>query len=181
MKYFLFIISLFCALGYTAAQYYYPYDSSNYYFEDAPSLIIQRDKIMGWYVSTPEGERISDYYKEIRPYSQGAAAVKDKVMGWCFINLSGDVFTDYYSEVDDFHEGYALVKDKVMGWTFINGQGSKLVSDYFDEAYPFHHGVALVKDKVMGWYLLNTAGKRITEYHKTPWDFRPAQPPRRPW
>ena len=102
-------------------------------------------------------------------------------MGWCFIDLSGKRFTEYYSDVDDFHEGYALVKDKVMGWTFINGQGKRLVPEYFDDAYPFHRGVALVKDKVMGWYLLNTAGKRITDYHKTPWDFKPAEPPRRPW
>lgn len=163
------------------AQYYYPYDSSNYYFDDAPSLILQKDRIMGWYVSDIDGTRISSYYEEIRPYSQGAAAARDKIMGWCFINLSGEKFTGYYEDVDDFHEGYALVRDKVMGWTFINGQGTKLVNDYFDEAYPFHRGVALVKDKIMGWYLLNTSGKRITDYHKTPWDFRPANPPRRPW
>lgn len=180
MKQIIFIITLVCAFASAGAQYYYPYDSSNYYY-DAPSLMIQKDRIMGWYVSDLEGNRISDYYQEIRPYSQGAAAVKDKIMGWCFINFSGQKFTDYYADADDFHEGYALVKDKVMGWTFINGQGNRLVSDYFDEAYPFHRGVALVKDKVMGWYLLNTAGKRITDYHKTPWDFKPATPPRRPW
>lgn len=181
MTHVLLIISLLCAFVSANAQYYYTYDTSNYYYDDAPSLIIQKDRIMGWYVSDLDGNRISDYYQEIRPYSQGAAAVKDKIMGWCFINLSGKRFTDYYTEVDDFHEGYALVRDKVMGWTFINGQGNKLVSDYFDEAYPFHRGVALVKDKVLGWYLLNTVGKRITEYHKTPWDFKPAQPQHRPW
>lgn len=102
-------------------------------------------------------------------------------MGWCFIDLTGKKCTDYYKEVDDYHDGYALVKDKVMGWTFIDGQGKRLCSDYFDEAYPFHRGVALVKDKVLGWYLLNTSGKRITDYHKTPWDFKAPTPPRRPW
>ena len=181
MKRLLILSLLFYAFLSMKAQYYYPYDNSNYYFDDAPSLILQKDRIMGWYVSNLDGERISDYYKEIRPYSQGAAAAKDKIMGWCFINLNGEKFTEYYKEVDDFHEGYALVKDNVMGWTFIDGQGNRLTNDYFDEAYPFHRGVALIKDKVMGWYLLNKSGKRITEYHNTPWDFRPADPPRRPW
>lgn len=182
MKPFIIISAILCAFFSAKAQYYYPYDSSNGYYDDTPSLIIQKDRIMGWYVSdTADGRRISDYYEEIRPYSQGAAAAKDKIMGWCFINLSGQRFSDYYAEVDDFHEGYALVKDKVMGWTFINGQGKRLVSDYFDDAYPFHRGTALVKDKVMGWYLLNRAGQRITDYHNSPLDFRPANPPRRPW
>ncbi len=181
MKRLITAISLLCAYAAANAQYYYPYDYSNYFYDDAPSLIIQNDRIMGWYVSDLDGNRISDYYAVIRPYSQGAAAAKDKIMGWCFINQAGQKITDYYEDVDDFHDGYALVKDKVMGWTFINGRGTRLVSDYFDEAYPFHRGVALVHDRVMGWYLLNTAGKRITDYHDNPRDFKPAAPPRRPW
>lgn len=182
MKRTLLILMFVCAFFAAHGQYYYPYDSSNYYFEDYPNLIIQKDKIMkSWYVSDLDGNRISDYYEQIRPYSQGHAAAKDKIMGWCFIDLSGKRSSDYYKEVDDYHDGYALVKDKVMGWTFINGDGKKLVSDYFDEAYPFHHGVALVKDKVMGWYLLNTSGKRITDYHKSPWDFKAPAPSHRPW
>lgn len=181
MKRLLIFIIAICALACAHAQYYYPYDSSNYYYDDAPSLIIQKDRIMGWYVSDMDGRHISDYYDDIRPYSQGRAAAKDKIMGWCFIDLSGRKCTDYYKTVDDYHDGFALVEDKVMGWTFINGRGDRLVSDYFDEAYPFHRGVALVKDKVMGWYLLNTAGKRISDYHSTPWDFRPPEPQHRPW
>ena len=81
MKQVLLIISLLCAFISANAQYYYPYDTSNYYYDDAPSLIIQKDRIMGWYVSDLDGNRISDHYKEIRPYSQGAAAVQDKIMG----------------------------------------------------------------------------------------------------
>ena len=164
------------------AQYYFPYDESCVYYDDAPALIIQRDRIMdGWYVSDFDGNRISDYYKEIRPYSQGAAAALDKIMGWCFIDTSGKRFTDYYRNVDDFHEGYALVEDKVMGWTFIDRQGKRLVNDYFKDAYPFHRGVALVQDKVMGWYLMDRSGRRISDYHDDPRDFRPASRPRRPW
>lgn len=181
MKLLISILTLLCAVASANAQYYYPYDESNYYYDDAPSLIIQRDRIMGWYVSTIDGNRISDYYQEIRPFSQGAAAVKDRIMGWCFINISGQRISDYYDTVDDFHEGYALVKDKVMGWTFINSRDDKLVADYFEEAYPFHRGVALVKDNVMGWYLLNTAGERISDYHSVPWDFKAPIPTHRPW
>ncbi|MCM1139657.1 MAG: WG repeat-containing protein [Muribaculum sp.] len=181
MKRLILSLIIACAISVAHGQYYYPYDSSNFYYDDSPSLIIQKDRIMGWYVSDMDGKRISDYYEEIRPFSQGHAAVKDKIMGWCFIDVTGKRCSDYYTEVDDYHDGYALVKDKVMGWTFIDGQGKRLVSDYYDEAYPFHRGVALVKDKVMGWYLLNTSGKRITDYHKTPWDFKAPTPPRRPW
>ncbi len=182
MKHLITIAMLLAAIIAADAQYYYPYDSSNYYLDDAPSLIIQKDPIMNsWYVSDLDGRRISDYYAQIRPYSQGAAAVRDHIMGWCFINLSGRRFSDYYDAVDDFHEGYALVKDKIMGWTFIDGTGRRLVNDYFKDAYPFHRGLALVQDHVMGWYLLNTAGRRITDYHDSPADFKPASRPRRPW
>lgn len=181
MKRLILSLIIVCAIAVARCQYYYPYDSGNFYYDDAPNLIIQNDRIMGWYVSDLEGKRISDYYAEIRPFSQGRAAAKDKIIGWCFIDLAGKKCSDYYKEVDDFHDGYALVKDKVLGWTFIDGNGKRLVSDYFVEAYPFHRGVALVKDKVMGWYLLNTSGKRITDYHKSPRDFKAPAPPRRPW
>ena len=40
MKNLILIISLFCAFAVADAQYYYPYDNSNYYYDDAPSLII---------------------------------------------------------------------------------------------------------------------------------------------
>jgi len=54
---------LVCAIFVAQSQYYYPYDSSNYYYDDSPSLIIQKDIIMGWYVSDIDGKRISDYYE----------------------------------------------------------------------------------------------------------------------
>ncbi len=135
MKRFLIFLFVLFSLAGARGQYYYPYDSSNYYY-DEPSLIIQKDKIMGWYVSDISGNRISDYYREIRPYSQGHAAVKDKIMGWTFINLSGKRCTDYYAEIDDFHDGYALVKDKVMGWYLMNKSG-KRVTDYHSTPWDF--------------------------------------------
>jgi len=182
MKHILFLAMLILAVGITGAQCYCHYDSDNFDFDEVPNLIIQKDRIMKkWYVSDIDGNRISDYYREIRPYSQGAAAACDQIMGWCFIDLSGKRFSDYYEEVDDFHEGFALVKDKIMGWTFIDGTGQKLVNDYFKAAYPFHRGVALVQDNVMGWYLMNTSGKRITDYHDSPADFRPARRPHQHW
>lgn len=160
----------------TTAQYYhYSHDSHDFYYDDTPQLILQHDPVMnGWYVADTEGKRISDYYSEIRPFSQGAAAAHDNIMGWCFIDLSGKRVTDYYEDVDDFREGCALVKDKIMGWTFINPKGERIVNEYFKEAYPFHRGVALVRDQVMGWYLLNRLGKRITDYHQSPRDLRRA-------
>ncbi len=178
MKRILFLAMLLLAVETIGAQSYYPYDSDNFYFDDVPDLIIQKDRIMKeWYVSDLDGNRISDYYREIRPYRHGAAAACDKIMGWCFIDLSGKRFSDYYAEVDYFHEGYALVKDKIIGWTFIDGTGRKLTDGYFKAAYPFLHGVALVQDNVMGWYLINHKGKRITDYHDNPADFRPARHP----
>lgn len=80
MKRFILSLMLVCAIFVAQSQYYYPYDGSNYYYDDSPSLIIQKDKIMGWYVSDIDGKRISDYYEDIRPFSQGHAAVKDKIV-----------------------------------------------------------------------------------------------------
>ena len=180
MKPLLILISILLGFLSIQAQYDYPYDSGNHYYDNTPRLIIQKSRIMGWYVSDINGNRISDYYEQIRPHRQGRAAALDKIMGWCFISLDGKRCTDYYLLVDDFHEGYALVKDKIMGYCFINRDGHRL-GDYYEEAYPFHRGVALVKDKIMGWYLLNNAGKRISDYHDLPRDFQPTRPPHRPW
>ncbi len=51
MKHIILIFILVCSIAPVNAQYYYPYDNSNFYFDDAPDLIIQKDRIMGWYVS----------------------------------------------------------------------------------------------------------------------------------
>lgn len=56
MKRFILSLMLVCAIFVAQSQYYYPYDSSNYYYDDSPSLIIQKDKIMGWYVSDIDGK-----------------------------------------------------------------------------------------------------------------------------
>ena len=133
MKPLLILISILFGFLSMQAQYDYPYDSGNHYYDNTPRLIIQKSRIMGWYVSDINGNRISDYYEQIRPYRQGRAAALDKIMGWCFISLDGKRCTDYYLLVDDFHEGYALVKDKIMGYCFINRDGHRL-GDYYEEA-----------------------------------------------
>ena len=94
MKHLITIAMLLAAIIAADAQYYYPYDSSNYYLDDAPSLLIQNDPIMNsWYVSDLDGRRISDYYAQIRPYSQGAAAVRDHI-SWAGASST--------SQADDF-------------------------------------------------------------------------------
>ena len=108
MKPLLILISILFGFLSMQAQYDYPYDSGNHYYDNTPRLIIQKSRIMGWYVSDINGNRISDYYEQIRPYRQGRAAALDKIMGWCFISLDGKRCADYYHLVDDFHEGYAL-------------------------------------------------------------------------
>ena len=89
MKPLLILISILFGFLSIQAQYDYPYDNGNHYYDNAPRLIIQKSRIMGWYVSDINGNRISDYYEQIRPYRQGRAAALDKIMGWCFISLDG--------------------------------------------------------------------------------------------
>ena len=126
MKPLLILISILFGFLSIQAQYDYPYDNGNHYYDNAPRLIIQKSRIMGWYVSDINGNRISDYYEQIRPYRQGRAAALDKIMGWCFISLDGKRCTDYYLLVDDFHEGYALVK--IKSWAIVSSIGTVIDS-----------------------------------------------------
>lgn len=169
MKHIIYILCFVAFFISANAQHNYPQGGVKGRNNHTIGLIIQYDRTMdAWYVLECDGKRISDYYEQIRPYSEGKAAALDKIMGWCFINTSGKRVTGYYAEVDTFREGHALVKDKIMGYTYIDSKGNRLVNDYFEEAYPFYRGTALVKDKIMGWYLLNKSGKRISEYHNSP-------------
>lgn len=183
MKRTLAIALLIVATTQVIAQYpQYPAHNNAGHYDYTPHHLIQYDRIMSaWYVTDCTGRRISDFYAQIRPYSEGKAAVLDHIMGWSFIDLKGKRISGYYAETGDFHNGYALVKDKIMGWTYIDSKGNRLVNQYFEEAYPFQQEVALVKDKIMGWYLINTSGKRISNYHNTPHELLPTTPPNQRW
>ena len=123
MKPLLILISILFGFLSMQAQYDYPYDSGNHYYDNTPRLIIQKSRIMGWYVSDINGNRISDYYEQIRPYRQGRAAALDKIMGWCFISLDGKRCTDYYLLVDDFHD-FIFMKgmhlSKIKSWAIVS-------------------------------------------------------------
>jgi hypothetical protein len=126
MKPLFILISILFGFLSIQAQYDYPYDSGNHYHDNTPRLIIQKSRIMGWYVSDINGNRISDYYEQIRPYRQGRAAALDKIMGWCFISLDGKRCTDYYLLVDDFHEGMHL--SKIKSWAIVSSIGTVIDS-----------------------------------------------------
>ena len=51
MKPLLILISILFGFLSMQAQYDYPYDSGNHYYDNTPRLIIQKSRIMGWYVS----------------------------------------------------------------------------------------------------------------------------------
>ena len=112
MKPQLILISILFGYLSMQAQYDYPYDSGNHYYDNTPRLIIQKSRIMGWYVSDINGNRISDYYEQIRPYRLGRAAALDKIMGWSFISLDGKRLNDYYLLEAELNERYANIKEK---------------------------------------------------------------------
>lgn len=102
MKPLLILISILFGFLSIQAQYDYPYDNGNHYYDNAPRLIIQKSRIMGWYVSDINGNRISDYYEEAYPFHRGVALVKDKIMGWYLLNTAGKRISDYHDSPRDF-------------------------------------------------------------------------------
>lgn len=136
MKPLLILISILLGFLSIQAQYDYPYDSGNHYYDNTPRLIIQKSRIMGWCFISLDGKRCTDYYLLVDDFHEGYALVKDKIMGYCFINRDGHRLGDYYEEAYPFHRGVALVKDKIMGWYLLNTAG-KRISDYHDSPRDF--------------------------------------------
>lgn len=68
MKPLFILISILFGFLSIQAQYDYPYDSGNHYHDNTPRLIIQKSRIMGWYVSDINGNRISDYHDSPRDF-----------------------------------------------------------------------------------------------------------------
>lgn len=59
MKPLLILISILFGFLSMQAQYDYPYDSGNHYYDNTPRLIIQKSRIMGWYVSDINGNALA--------------------------------------------------------------------------------------------------------------------------
>ena len=125
MKPLFILISILFGFLSIQAQYDYPYDSGNHYHDNTPRLIIQKSRIMGWYVSDINGNRISDYYEQIRPYRQGRAAALDKIMGVSFPSTVNDAPIITFSSTTST-KGMHL--SKIKSWAIVSSIGTVIDS-----------------------------------------------------
>ncbi len=88
---------------------------------------------------------IRPQYDDVKPFSEGLAAVK--INGrWGFVDTAGSlVVKPAYDDVQPFSQQRALVvKDGKYGYIDPSGQ-VVIEPQFFEEAYPFSNGLALIK------------------------------------
>ncbi len=117
-----------------------------------------------WEVARTNGEVLTHaQYLEIRPYSEGFAAVR---IGrkWGLIDTSGtEVVAPMYDDIGQFSEGMCAVK-LGLKWGYINGSGSTRIDHLYAVALPFFRGVAPVKLK-SSYGLIDREGKTIAKHN----------------
>jgi hypothetical protein len=115
-----------------------------------------------WAVARTNGQLITEQkYLEIRPYSEGFAAVR---IGrkWGFIDTAGtEVIAPVYDDVGIFSEGMCAVK-QALKWGYIGTNGQMVIAPQYILAQPFFRGVAPVRSKT-GYGLISTEGKTIVK------------------
>lgn len=100
---------------------------------------------------------IEPQFREVRPFSQGLAAVRKSRHSWSYINPAGEVVLEgKWSDALSFAEGLAAVetkKDGHDGWEYIDKQGKLAAAPVFgtqrnssrpDRARSFSEGLGLV-------------------------------------
>lgn len=104
-------------------------------------------------------------YDEIKPFSEGLAAVKrdDK---WGFVNMQGEeVIPCIYELVDEFSNGLAGVRTSKGRWGFINKNGSMVIKDKYLDVHPFSDGLAGVFSSYENsWGFIDTEGFLVIPY-----------------
>lgn len=115
--------------------------------EFSEGLAFVADQTGKYGVIDMQGNQISAFnYDDVRPYSQGYAAVKFGEL-WGYIDSNGnEVIRPAYSSASDFSE--SLAKVGVDGkFMYIDAQGNQQFDAKYDKAQDFSEGLAFVGDK----------------------------------
>lgn len=126
-------------------------------------------KSMCGFIDTNDGKvSIPLQYEEVRPFSEGLAAVQDGGK-WGYINKQGDLVIPYkYKKAYDFHEKLAFVKTD-DGYVIIDKQGNTIQHlpnyEYFGEM--FCEGLAVI-ERNGKWGYVDVYGNSTFDFKSTP-------------
>ncbi|MGE5362714.1 MAG: WG repeat-containing protein [Bacteroidota bacterium] len=132
------------------------YDFVGYFTEGAVPVNIKD----GWGFLDMDGRFIAQcYYKDVRNFREGYAAVHRHSGSYSFIDKAGrEITSKQYESCLDFSEKFAVVKSNGK-YGFIDTTGSEIIPVLYDEAESFSNGLARVR---LGadYYFINKDGSR---------------------
>lgn len=108
-------------------------------------------------------------FKEVRPFSNGFAAVKNVDGNWGYINTSGKLVIPYLYSLapGPFRSGLAKVQAKDGKFGFINANNSLVIQPKYRYATNFYRGYALARESsVQPIVLIDTAGTVVASFPK---------------
>ncbi|OWA34227.1 hypothetical protein B9G55_18065 [Saccharibacillus sp. O16] len=142
------------------------YDAIGTLSEGLASFWNAGSKLYG-YTDTNGKTVIKAQYNEVKPFSEGLAAVRKGKL-WGFVDKSGKVVIQpqYERVVEGFSEGLAAVRKAGGKWTYINKSGKATLTAAYDEVHEFKNGMAIVWKKKGAAYLggfIDSKGKEIVK------------------
>lgn len=119
------------------------------------------------YADTNGKTIIKAQYDEVKPFSEGLAAVQKGSL-WGFVDKTGKVVVKpkYQQVGQGFSEGLAAVKVSSGKWAYINKSGKTVFTAAYDEAHDFSDGMAAVWKKKGTSYVggfIDAKGKEIVK------------------
>ncbi len=126
------------------------YDKSSHYYDlnafSEGFAAMEQDSKFGFF--NEKGETITPIiYDQVRPFSDGMAAVYIQDSGWGFIDTTGaEVIPLQYHSVQSFSDGLAVVTDSDGNTFYIDKSGNTAIFiDHTVIATPFSEGLAFVQ------------------------------------
>ncbi|MEJ8306425.1 WG repeat-containing protein [Saccharibacillus sacchari] len=119
------------------------------------------------YANTNGKTVIKAQYDEVKPFSEGLAAVQKGSL-WGFVDKTGKVVVKpkYQQVGQGFSEGLAAVKISAGKWAYIDKTGKTAFAAAYDEAHDFSDGMAAVWKKKGNSYVggfIDAKGKEIVK------------------
>ncbi len=119
------------------------------------------------YTNTNGKTIIKAQYREVKPFSEGLAAVQQNKL-WGFVDKTGKVVIkpQYERVVEGFSGGVAAVKKTGGKWTYIDKAGKPKFTAAYDEVHEFKDGMAVVWKRKGAAYLggfIDLKGKEIVK------------------
>lgn len=119
------------------------------------------------FVDTNGRTIVKAQYNEVKPFSEGLAAVRKGSL-WGFIDKKGKVVVkpQYERVIEGFSGGLAAVRKAGGKWTYIDKTGKTRITAAYDEVHEFKNGMAVVWKRSGATYLggfIDLKGKEVVK------------------